>query len=243
MARPFVDLADFRPFARAAADTLAQAVTAAITAATNGAKTEIRAAIGAAGLGRRLPNAVGSAVYPPRGQASIGAAGTIYARGPNADMILNAFNTGATIKPGDGRKYLMIPTKQARDSGLATKIGFERGADGATRIRRRRAFDLAQAGRLLGLGDRYVLTFIPPGRAHRENGYLVARGVVRRQGGRGYVAATKARLAAGRKRTDIILAILVPEVRLPKRFNTAAIMAQWAARLPALIDRAMPGER
>ena len=199
---------------------LEEGITGGVHAATGGLKLDLRRAIGAAGLGRRLGNAVGSAVYPRRG-ASIGAAGTIFPRGKSAERVLTAFSEGATIRARAGGRFLAIPTPNVPETGAA----FGGGRRPMTPAEVERAF----GARLVGIATRRG------GRAAAVLGLPAdqAQGVRGRRRGR--------RTLGVRRRRDFVpFFILVREVRLAKRFNARRLAALWAARVPGLIERALP---
>lgn len=188
----------------------AAAVTSGVTLATEGAKTELRQAIEAAGLGRRLANAVASAVYP-RGKDSLGAAGSVYGRGASADRVLDAFANGVVIRSAHGF-FLPIPTEAAGKYG-----------DGRQRI------TPGLWERMHGQRLRYV--YVSP-----RLSMLVADGVRLTSKGR----ALPSRGRKGREQNDVVIFILVPQVRLPKKFDADSIVGRWADRVVDLIEKSLP---
>jgi len=116
-------------FAEVPRRNLAIASTLAVTVKTNEGKISLRQMIADAGLGERLGNAIGAEVYPKGGKVSIGAAGSIFPRGPGATDILSAFDDGATIKSKDGF-FLSVPAPGyaafVRDNPRLTPGEFER---------------------------------------------------------------------------------------------------------------------
>src|SRR5687768_7476820 len=91
----------------------------AISAAADGLKFELRPQLQAAGLGERIANAVASNVYPVSGK-SLHPAALVYPRGPLAERIFEAFNSGATIK-AKNKSFIAIPTKNAWVGGKGGK--------------------------------------------------------------------------------------------------------------------------
>ena len=85
------------------------AVTAAVRKAGESLKSELRAQVAGAGLGRRLANAVRCNVYPERGE-SLSTAAWVFARpgkggrGGAADII-SAFEEGTLIRMQSGTKF------------------------------------------------------------------------------------------------------------------------------------------
>lgn len=235
-----IEVPRFDDFARGVRRDAAKAVTAAMKAAALGIKTDIRQEIAAGGLGERLPNAVGTQVYPPSGD-SLGAAVLIYGKGERAQMLLDVFSRGVEIR-AKNRKYLLVPTPEGRAAGLLTQMRLERRGGGETRLVKRRATDLDFARVSLGRGDRSVVTVVPPGKMHPRIGFVIARGVVAARSGRGFRPATARRLRQGRGVRDVVLALLLPQVTLKPRFDMFALLTRWSERIPGLIERAMPRE-
>jgi len=85
-----------------------KAVTAATREAGTGLKTDWRAQITGAGLGRRLANTIRSAQYPA-GKPSLNAAAFVWS---NAPTIIGAHDTGPLIRSREGF-WLAIPTEAA----------------------------------------------------------------------------------------------------------------------------------
>ena len=103
-----------------------QAVAAGIRQAGEGLKDDWRGQIAAAGLGRRLGNAIRAKHYP--GRPSLGAAALVYAQPKQAPKIVDAFEQGVTIRSRDGF-WLAIPTDAAprgARGGRITPLEFER---------------------------------------------------------------------------------------------------------------------
>lgn len=96
----------------------AQAITAGVHAAMTGAHHDIRAMIAAAGMGRRLGNAVRLHLYPKPPAYSPRAAADIVAN-RNAADIIEAFEEGVSIQ---GKPYLAIPTKDIPRGRYGVKL-------------------------------------------------------------------------------------------------------------------------
>lgn len=99
---------------------LAGAIRAGVEAATIGLKTQFRDQIQGVGLGTRLSNAVGSAMYPRDRKATLHPAGEVYPRGKLAAKIFDALNEGVPIRARNTR-YLAIPTRAAWLGGQGGK--------------------------------------------------------------------------------------------------------------------------
>ncbi|QJP17662.1 hypothetical protein G3545_14115 [Starkeya sp. ORNL1] len=199
-----------------------QAVTKGIRVATEGLKGDLRAQVTSAGLGQRLANTWRSEVYP-RADVSLRAAGLVFSRAPD---IVSVFNSGVPIKSPNGF-FLAIPTAAAGAKGL------KRDGSGTER--------LTPGGweRRTGLRLRFVY------RRGRPS-LLVADNV--RVNGRGVAAANitnrkgvKSTRLAGR--TTTVIFILVPQVRLGKRFDVEGAADRWRSRLPDLIVNSWPARR
>ena len=212
----------FRAFWERETREMKRAVQAGVAAATEGLKTEIRQNIEAGGLGRRLPNAVRSAVYPRQGE-SFAAAGEVGAKDPQVALVLDAFERGATVT-ARGKKWLAIPTEAA-------------GPQAARRGQRR--LDPAEWTRRTGI----PLRFVAPA-ASRRAALLVADNV--RVTGRGRAARNEGRRKGSgaftrvQGRATAIVFILVRQARLKRRIQPAAIAERWSDLIPDLIDRALP---
>lgn len=217
MARPLSIFQDksFEEHAAERVDIVARAHTAGVRAATDGFKLELRQAIVAAGLGQRLPNAVGSAVYP-KGKNSIGAAGTVFARGARADLLLSVQAKGAVIR-GKGGKYLAIPTRAAGrtvDGKPMTPAAWQTANNQDLHVAR------ASSGALVLI-------------AYRER---LRRG----RGGRYVGRERPAGFAVKNRQNYIVLFFLVRVATLRGRFDPDELARKWGDRVADLIARATP---
>lgn len=212
--------ADGRPLHEglsAAGDAAAIAVTAALGATADAIKLDWRAAIRNAGLGERLPNAVGSNVYPSRGRYSLRAAGTVFARGDRAAAIFQGLTTGGVIR-GRGGRWLAIPTNYApKQAG---------GRDPTPESVEQR----------FGRPLRFVYL------RRTDFALLVMDDVTAARSGRGLRNATRRRRAQGRKAGSVVMFRLIPEARLRKLLDFDAPVARRMDELPALIERLLPEE-
>ena len=194
------------------------AVTDGIKAGTEGLKTDLRRAVIEGGLGEKLPNAIRSEVYP-KNKASLDAAGWIFTKGVRTRQILEAYAGGAIIR-GKGKRFLAIPTEAGK--------GLVKARGGA-------GFLSSSYG--LGIPTRVVVP--PKGAAKRGVLWIVAD--LRK--GRGKRGGYRKPTAAAVKRRDVeevVLFILVPQVEVKRRINIDGLAEQWAARVPGLIERALP---
>jgi hypothetical protein len=189
-----------------------RAVTTGVRQATVGLQAELRAQVTAAGLGPRLARAWRSRVYPESG-TSLTAAAVVWTKAPR---IIGAFIRTTVIRSKRGL-YLAIPTPAAGRYGdgrrKITPLGWER-----------------RTGQRL----RFVYRRNGPSLLVADNARLSGRGMAAGNTGRRR-GASYTRLAG---RTTVPIFILVPQVTLTKRLVFEAPAANWARRLPGLIDRA-----
>lgn len=201
---------------------LRAAVTAGVRAATDGLKLELRQHVSAA-LGTRAAGLVTSRLYPKDGHPSMRTAGEVVPRGKAGAQILEGFTKGATIAGKNGRTWLAIPTRFVPVLGRNVKPTIE-------------AVE-AYFGRPL----RWVM---PGGRGgSRRVGLLVIDNSTssRKTGRARKVFEGRAAFGQRAPRTSsIVMFVLVPQARLPKKLNPGPIAAAWARRVPELIERAMP---
>lgn len=195
-----------------------EGVSNAVRTAALGAKAEVRAQVTGAGLGTKLANTVRSESYP-RGRPSIEAAGLIYTRAPN---ILESFEKGSRIRSQDGF-FLAIPTPEAGATGLSREGGRSRLTPGSweRRTGRKLRFVYRAGAPSLLVADNMRL-----GRAGKSGVRIAQANESRRKGG----VAT--RLAG---RTTVVIFVLVPQVRMPKKLDIAGVGERWAARLPSIL--------
>lgn len=94
-----------------------RAVSAAMREAGSGLKSDWRAQITGAGLGRRLANSIRSQTFPKSGN-SLNAAALVWSKAP---VIIGAHDTGPLIRSKDGF-WLAIPTPAAGKSTRGGRI-------------------------------------------------------------------------------------------------------------------------
>lgn len=197
---------------------LAQDITLGVDAATDGALMEMRQEIARAfPRSRRLPTVLTASTEPLDSQKkfSLSAAGRIYGRGGKRSSWpapLWALTFGAEIKAKDGA--LAIPT------------------DRVPRNERRMKMTPAE------VEARYAqkLAYVPAGRMGKVPA-LVLNNVTIGRSGR-VRQATAGRARQGRTAKPVVMFWLVPQVRLPTRWNPREIMARWASLAPDLVERA-----
>jgi hypothetical protein len=193
-----------------------RAVATGTREAGRGLRTELRRQVTSAGLGPRLANSWRDKHYPNQ---KLDAASLVYTKAP---QIIRAFDEGAVIRSRRGR-FLAIPTENAP----------RKGTDGK-RISPR-TFSEHRFG---------PLRFVP-----RGNGpsLLVVDGLrasfSRKTGAlRGFRRASDRARQSGQGATTVVMFLLVPQVKLPKRLDVARAAEHWSAQLPALIEQQLRSE-
>ena len=176
-----------------------------------GLEQDLEAATLAGGLGK-LSKAWASAAYPRKGVGSLSASAEVFVKGSvHTKDAMYAFSHGTTVRSKNGM-FLLIPTENA------PKVGLGRDRD------KRLAAAEARYGKL-----RFVY--------RRGKTSLLVADNVRARGGKrgGFARASEKAVAAGRTAT-IVVFILVPAVRLRKRFSIQPLASKWIGQAPALIN-------
>jgi hypothetical protein len=195
---------------------LERAVATGTRNAGRGLKTELRRQVASAGLGQRLANSWRDRHYPNQ---KLDAASLVYTKAP---QIIRAFDEGVVIRSRRGR-FLPVPTENAP----------RKGTDG------RRISPSTFPEHRFG-----PLRFVP-----RPTGpsLLVVDGLrasfSRKSGDlRGFRRATDRARQSGQGVTTVVMFLLVPQVKLPKRLDVARAAEHWASQLPALIEQQLRPE-
>jgi hypothetical protein len=193
-----------------------RAVPAGVKEGGAGLKGELRKQVVGAGLGSRLARTWRDRHYPNRGHD---AASLMWSKAP---QIIRTFDEGTTIRSKDGF-WLAIPTPSGPKRGVGGKrinpSNFPEHRFGQLR------FVYRQRGPSLLVVDG-VRVNAGTGRVGR-----------RAKGG----AYTKTgRMKAGM--ATVVMFLLVPQVKMPKRLDVKRAAERWAGRLPELVDRHMRGE-
>jgi len=193
-----------------------KAVATGVKEAGDGLKGSLRKQVVSAGLGPRLARTWRSRTYPNKGHD---AASLVWSKAPR---IVRVFDEGAVIRSKSGL-WLAIPTPSAPKRGV-----------GGKRISPSN-FPEHRFGKL-----RFV---------YRRNGpsLLVVDGVqasLSRKTGelRGFRKASEQARRTGSGLTTVVMFLLVPQVRIPKRLDVRRAAERWSRRLPALIGRHMRSE-
>jgi Family of unknown function (DUF6441) len=181
-----------------------------------GLKTELRRQVGSAGLGQRLANSWRNRYYPNQ---KLDAASLVYTKAP---QIIRAFDEGAVIQSRRGR-FLAIPTENAPRKGTDGKrispSTFPEHRFGPLR------FVARPSGPSLLVVDGLRASYT------RKTGQL-----------RGFRRATDRARRSGQRLTTVVMFLLVPQVKLPKRLDVARAAEHWSAELPTLIEQQLRSE-
>lgn len=187
-----------------------RAVTGGVREGADEVKRALRADVIGAGLGARLAKTWRSSDYPRSGY-SLGAASEVYTRAPR---LIRAFDEGVTIKSSDGF-FMAIPTDNAPKS-----------------YRRKRVSPSNWPKERYGY-LRYVYTKTGQALLVVDN-----QRASKARGGTGTaLSRSKKALATGNGLMTVVMFVLVPQVRLKKRLNVAAISSDAAASMARGIDR------
>jgi hypothetical protein len=193
-----------------------RAVASGTREAGRGLKTELRRQVASAGLGQRLANSWRDKHYPNQ---KLDAASLIYTKAP---QIIRAFDQGAVIRSRRGR-FLAIPTQNAPRSGTDGKrispSTFPEHRFGPLR------FVPRQSGPSLLVVDGLRASF------SRKTRQL-----------RGFRRATDRARRSGQGLATVVMFVLVPQVKLPKRLDVARAAERWSGQLPALIEQQLRSE-
>jgi hypothetical protein len=176
-----------------------------------GLKTELRRQVASAGLGPRLANSWRDRHYPNQ---KLDAASLVYTKAP---QIIRAFDEGAVVRSRRGR-FLAIPTRTHRGRG-PTAGGISPSTFPEHRFGPLR-FVPRQSGPSLLVGDGLRASF------GRKSGEL-----------RGFRRASGRAQRSSQGVATVVMFVLVPQVKLPKRLDVARAAERWSAQLPALIEQ------
>jgi hypothetical protein len=192
-----------------------RAVTGGTREAGRGLKSELRREVASAGLGQRLANSWRDKHYPNQ---KLDAASLVYTKAP---QIIRAFDEGAVIRSKRGR-FLAIPTENAPRKGTdgrrISPSTFPEHRFGPLR------FVPRQSGPSLLVVDGLRASF------SRMSGEL-----------RGFRRATDRARQSGQGLATVVMFLLVPQVKLPKRLDVARAADRWSAQLPRLVHLALTG--
>jgi hypothetical protein len=190
---------------------LERAVATGTREAGLGLKTELRRQVTSAGLGQRLARTWRDRHYDNRG---IDAASLVYTKAP---QIIRAFDEGAVIRSRSGL-WLAIPTPNAPRRGVGGKrinpSNFPEHRFGPLRFVYRRS------------GPSLLVVEGLRASVSRKTGEL-----------RGFRRASERARRTGQGVATVVMFVLVPQVKIPKRLDVARAAEHWLARLPTLVDQ------
>ncbi len=177
--------------------------------ATNGLKKDLRGDITGSGMGVRLSRTWRSNFYEDRKNTI---SGFVYSRAP---QIIESFDQGTLIKAKKG-KYLAIPTKNA-----------------PKRINRRKPTPKNY------VENKGPLRFV---KTRGGTAFLVAddrRASYSRKTGefRGFRKASKRALKTGKGLTTVVMFILIPTAKMPKKLDVQKIADQWGIKHINLLEQ------
>lgn len=188
-----VELPDLAEVEVQALDQAGRNLTEAMTEATGFLKDNLRGQVLEAGMGRRLANTWRGETYP-KGRSSLSPAGFVWSKAPK---IIDAFSRGAAIRPVQGGKYLWLPTKHVPRKGRNRKMTPDE------------------------VDSLFNAEFVI--RPSRRKGVLLAMiPVIRAKNNRTWRKATSRRKAQGRSIDLIHMFTLIPEAKMPMRFDLQA---------------------
>ena len=192
---------DLRTMMKAELKNIGDAARKSIAESTAGLKEELRAEVRSAGMGNRLATTWRSKLYPNEGP--LDSAGFVYSKAPK---IIDAHSRGVTIRARGG-KYLAIPTDAAP----------KKGTDG------KRVTPKTMPSRF---GE---LRFVP--RAGKPP-LLVADNLRVSTGKKGgFLRASATAQRTGRGVATVVMFILVPQVKLKKKFDIKSTSEKWLGRM------------
>ncbi|WP_126541238.1 DUF6441 family protein [Oharaeibacter diazotrophicus] len=171
----------------------------------------LRADVLSAGLGPRIANTWRANVHPSRGASSLRPTVYIYSKEP---QIVEAFETGPTIRARKGGVYLWVPTENV------PRLGRKRMTPEDVENRFNTDFDIVPA-----------LT--------RPGVYYALMTLVRAKSGRGYRRASTGRTRAGRQAERVVMFVLVRQVRLRKRTDVAGIVVTAQREWTDIVARSL----
>lgn len=189
-------------------DRLKRAATSAVAVTAKEVQAAMRQQVISAGLGSRLARTIRSQSFPRGGAASLDAAANIWT---NAPHIISAFNKGVTIRARDGF-WLAFPTE---DAGK----GITRGRITPEEWQRRNGVKLRP---VIRPGKPVLLVAEMRARAGKRGGFAMPSDTARK---------------TGRGLATVVIFILVPQTRLPKKLSFDEEFERGRARLIATLSQ------
>lgn len=191
--------------------------TLAARATGRGLKTALRDQVKRAGLGPKVGNAWREQSYPKGGKHSLNAASIVWTKAPR---IIAAYDRGVVIRARQGI-YLAIPTENT------PFMSYGRGARGKaspanwpeSRFGKLR-FVRLDDGKAMLVADNLRKSY-----AKKTGKY------------RGYKKATKRMVRAGTDIDNVVMFILIPQARIPKKLDVEREFKKWSAEFRDLLSR------
>jgi len=202
-------------------DDIARGATGAMSEVSAGLKAELRQQAESAGLGGKVANTWRGVTYPVGGRVSLSPASFVFSKAPK---IVDAFERAPVIRTVNGRKYLAIPTENVPRLGTR---GHPRmtPAEVETFFNQDLKFARTKSGRLLAYIDA----------VGGAKGFRRASG---KQLGRLYRGK-----GVPARHTQVVMFILTPTAKMPKRFNVDEAAAHWADQVPSILERRLGDAR
>lgn len=191
---------DLPAMMRSELKSIGDAVAFVVEGSTEGMKQALRDDVRRAGLGNRLANSWRSKIYP--NNAPVETAGLVYSKAPK----IIAAHEGVTIRSKDGF-FIAIPTDSAPKKGVG--------------------------GKRINPSNWPSLRYGPLRFVYRQGkpSLLVADSLRQSTGKRGgFKKASASAQKTGRGLTSVVMFILVPQVKLKKKFDINATQDKWSRR-------------
>lgn len=202
-------------------DDIAAGATAAMGEVQLGLKGELRQQVNAAGLGGKVGKSWQGVTYPAGGKVSLSPAAFVYSKAPK---IVDAFERAPTIRTVNGRKYLAIPTANVPRMGT-------RGHPRMTPAEVETAFN--QDLKFARAGNGRLIAYIDAGGSASGVRKLTGKQLGRLYRGKGAPA----------RHVQVVMFILTPTAKMPKRLAVDDAAAHWADQVPSILERALSDAR
>lgn len=204
-------------------DDIAKGATAAMTEVQLGLKAELRQQADAAGLGAKVANTWRGATYPTGGRVSLSPAAFVFSKAPK---IVDAFDRAPVIRTVNGKKYLAIPTANVPRAGTR---GHPRMTPAEVETYFNQDLKFARAG------NGRLIAYIDAGGSKTG-----VRRLSGKQLGKLYRSQGK---DAPARHIQVVMFILTPTAKMPKRLNVDDAAAHWADQVPSILERRLGDAR
>lgn len=217
---------DLAGFEAGIVDDVARFVTGAMRDASAELQADWRQQIEQARLGPRLAKSIRREVYP-KGQTSADAAALVWTKAPK---IIDAYARGATIRAGNGWRYLWIPTDEVPKIRNGTRLG---PAAVEARFGRELVIIKPDHWRM-----RTSTTAVGRGVAYAGFSGLVTRRATGRWKNASVNQSTRGhRSFRESTRQFVVMFTLVPLVKVSKRLDLDALAREAEARFPGQLSK------